>query len=239
LKDKTRIADVAVSTVLYPAQLVVNKVTSWERLEKENQVLRQTNAKLRIENDLLHQAFHRELRIEVLDSFAKDMGDSAVLAEVVAKNPGRLLTSLLINLGERQGISRNMPVFTPEGLVGKISKIYPNHALVQLMTDPQNRVSVLENRTRITGILESPDSRKMFVDLPAHAAVKVGDTIVTSGLGGIYPKGLRVGLIREVTPGEIDVMKKAEIIPFQNPSKVEELFVLRKEVDLVVREYAE
>lgn len=239
LKDKLRVVDIAVSTVLYPAQLVVNKVTSWHRLEKENQTLRMTNAKLRIENDLLHQAYFRQLRIRDLDSFGLHLGDSMLLAEVIAKNPGRLQTSLLINLGEQNGLTRNMPVFTPEGLVGKVSKVYAAHSLVQLMTDPRNRVSVIENRTRISGILESPDSRKLFVDLPAHAVVKVGDTLVTSGLGGIYPKGVRVGIIRAVTPGEIDVMKKAEVVPFQNPSEVEELFVLKKEMDMVVREFSE
>ena len=105
--------------------------------------------------------------------------------------------------------------------------------------DPENKVSVLENRTRITGILESPDSRKLFVELPAHADLKVGDTLVTSGLGGIYPKGIRIGLVLHIFPGDIDVMKKAEVVPFQNPSEIEEVFVLKKKIDWIVREYAE
>lgn len=239
LKDKMRIADVAVSTVLYPAQLVVNKATSWSHLEKENRQLKEANARMRIENDYLRQDFLHKLRLQNLDSVGIVFPDSVVLAQVVAKNPGRLQTSLLINLGARDNLTRNMPLFTPRGLVGKVSKIYDNHSVVQLLTDPESKVSVLENRTRISGIIESPDSRRLYVELPAHADVRVGDTLVTSGLGGVFPKGIRVGRIQKIGPGDIDVMKKAEIIPFQNASEVEELFVLKKNVDWVVREYSE
>ena len=239
LKDKLRIVDVAVSTVLYPAQLVVDKSTTWHRLEAENHILKETNARLRMENDLLRQEFLRRIRMQAMDTAGLGRTDSVVLAEVVAKNPGRLQTSLLINLGSENGVARSMPVLTANGLVGKVTKVYWNHALVQLLTDPQSKVSVLENRTRISGILESSDSRKLFVDLPAHAAVKVGDTLVTSGLGGVFPKGVRVGMIRKIIPGEIDVMKRAEVVLFQNPSEVEELFVFKKVADWVVREYGE
>ena len=239
LKEKMTIADVMVSTVLYPAQLIVDKVTTWDHLERDNIKLKETNARLRIENDLLRQSFLRQLRIEKLDGFGLATTDSAMFAEVVGRNPGRLQTSLLVSLGEKDGVQRNMPVFTPYGLVGKITKTYNNHSVVQLLSDPQCKVSVLENRTRITGILESTDSRKVFVELPAHAAVKIGDTLVTSGMGGVFPKGIRVGIISKILPGELDVMHKAEVIPFQNPFEIEEVFVLKHQMDWVVREYME
>ncbi|HSQ42046.1 MAG TPA: rod shape-determining protein MreC, partial [Fibrobacteraceae bacterium] len=240
LQNKAAIVQVAVSTVLYPAQLVVNKVTHWKHLEYDNKVLREINGRLRIENDLLRQNFLRELRLQNLQNRGMEFGDSLLLAEVVARNPGRLQTSLLISLGPQdEDIQRGMPVFTSRGLVGKVSKVFQGHALVQLMTDPLSKVSVLADRTRITGILESPDSRMLYVEFPAHASLQIGDTLVTSGLGGVFPKGMRVGMIRKLLPGEIDVMQKAEVLPFQNPAEVEEVFVLKKEVDWVVRGFVE
>ena len=239
LKEKMWVAEVAVSTFLYPAQLVVNQVTTWNRLETENKVLKSANARLRIDNDLLRQQFLRSDRMHEMDGIGLEFGDSAILAEVVAKNPGRMLVSLLISAGESQSLSRSMPVYTANGLVGKVSKVFKNHSVVQLLTDPQNKVSVLENRTRVSGILESSDSRVLYVDFPAHASIKVGDTLVTSGLGGVFPKGMRVGVIGRLLPSDNDVMKKVEVRPFQIPSEVEEVFVLKKEIDSVVREFSE
>lgn len=239
LKDKLWIVQKSVSTVLYPAQLVVNQVSSWDRLESDNRMLKTVNARLRIENDLLRQQFLRIRRMDAMSDVKQVFGDSTLSAEVVAKNPGRLLTSILVNEGEEKGISRNMPAFTSAGLVGKVSKVFGGHSVVQLLTDPQSKVSVLENRTRVSGILESYDSRVLFVEFPAHANIKTGDTLVTSGLGGVFPKGIRVGLVSKLTSSDIAVMRRAEVNLFQIPSEVEELFVLRKDVDWVVRGFSE
>lgn len=237
-QEKMHLVECTLTYVLFPAQYIANTLTHWDFVENENRTLRHENTVLRLEIDELRQQLASESRREEHDIQKQQWGDLLIEASVVAKNPGRLQTSLLIDQGANQGIQPGMPVLTPRGLVGKIAKAYLTHSIVQLLFDPQCRVSVLENRTRLTGILESPDSKDLHVDMPAHTLFQKGDTLFTSGLGGIYPKGVMVGTVQLISDGDLGVMQRLHIQPNQKPSKIEEVMVLRLETDWVVKEFA-
>jgi rod shape-determining protein MreC len=100
---------------------------------------------------------------------------------------------------------------------------------VQGLSDPNSKVSVLCNRSRVNGVLEAWPGGKLLVRFPVDADVKLADTLVTSGMGGVFPKGLSVGIIRDphtdAREGD-DILKAWEVKPFQNPDLVEEVFVL-------------
>jgi len=72
--------------------------------------------------------------------------------------------------------------------------------------------------------------------VPTHAGVHAGDTLVTSGLGGIFPKGIPVGTVKEVRKSDLDVMRQMEVSPFQDFSILEEVFVMEKEPDWIIKE---
>ena len=75
--------------------------------------------------------------------------------------------------------------------------------------------------------------------MPAHAGIREGDTLVTSGLGGIFPKGIGVGVVKEMVPHDMDVLSTMVIQPFQEVSQLEEVFIMQKEPDWIVRELLE
>jgi rod shape-determining protein MreC len=80
------------------------------------------------------------------------------------------------------------------------------------------------------------DGVRLTALVPTHAGVHAGDTLVTSGLGGIFPKGIPVGTVKEVRKSDLDVMRQMEVSPFQDFSILEEVFVMEKETDWIIKE---
>ena len=157
-------------------------------------------------------------------------------ARVVGHSPGRFLTTLVINRGTSHGVKENMPVFSMNGLVGKITKAAYTHSRVQLLVDPNLKLSVLERKSRVVGFLESVDGHLLTAMIPSHAGVKEGDTLITSGLGGIFPKGIPVGTVKAVRKSDLDVMRQMDVAPFQEFSSLEEVFVMEKEPEWIIQE---
>lgn len=235
-ESKQDVVDYLFSSALYPTQLIVSKIHFRGDLQREKEALLQENVRLSYELDRMLQAEIENDRLREAFRLPRRADYDIVMGGVVARNPGRLKLSMVIDIGRSQGVEINMPVFTPSGVVGRISKVFPSHAHVQLLEDPSSKISVLENNTRTMGVLETTDSYHFFALLPSHAPLKIGDTLITSGFGGIYPKGMRVGYITGFAPGDLDVLQKVEVQLAQNPSYLEEVFVLLKRAEWILKE---
>lgn len=221
--------DVMISTFLYPAQYILSKTTRTVMIYRENEELKHQNAALRLENDYLVQAIKELPRVEEMEAFGARSRLKLKMAQISAEDPGRFSNNWVINLGKEDSVDANMPVITASGIVGKTAKCYHSHCLVQGLTDPSCKVSVLCNRTRVKGMLEAWPGGKLVARFPVDGDVGAGDTVVTSGMGGVFPKGLLVGIVagehQDASEGA-DILKGMEVKPFQNPHRVEEVFVL-------------
>lgn len=226
----------ALSTVFYPVQLFASSINDFKSLQAENDHLKEENARLRQETYHASEGLQELARLHTLVRFDDKWDFPIITARVVGHNPGRFLTTLVINRGTHHGVKDNMPVFSMNGLVGKISKAMMTHSRVQLLTDPNLKLSVLERRTRVVGFLESMDGRLLSALIPSHAGVAEGDTLITSGLGGIFPKGIPVGTVHKVRKADLDVMSLMDVEPFQEFSTLEELFVMQKEPEWIIQE---
>ena len=230
------IVSTALASVFYPAQMVISSVDEFRSVAHENEMLKEENARLRQETYYASEALQELARLHALVRFDDKWDYPIVTARVVGHNPGRFLTTLVINRGTARGVKENMPVFSMNGLVGKVSKTSLTHSRVQLLVDPNLKLSVLERRTRVVGFLESVDGRTLSAMIPTHAGVKVGDTLITSGLGGIFPKGIPVGTVERIRPSDLEVMQLMDVVPFQEFSSLEEVFVMGKEAEWVIQE---
>lgn len=230
------IVSTVTSTIFYPVQLVANSLNEFRSLADENAHLKEENAKLRQETYHAREGLQELARLHTLVRFDDKWDYPIVTARVVGHNPGRFLTTLVVNRGSVHGVKENMPVFSMNGLVGKVTKADMGHSRVQLIVDPNLKLSVMERRTRVVGFLESMDGHLLTAMVPAHAGVKAGDTLVTSGLGGIFPKGIPVGTVKDVRKADIDVMRQMDVVPFQELSTLEEVFVMEKEPDWIIQE---
>lgn len=230
------VVSAALASVFYPAQMVISSVDEFRSVAHENEMLKEENARLRQETYYASEALQELARLHALVRFDDKWDYPIVTARVVGHNPGRFLTTLVINRGTSRGVKEDMPVFSMNGLVGKVSKAALTHSRVQLLVDPNLKLSVLERRTRVVGFLESVDGRTLSAMIPTHAGVKVGDTLITSGLGGIFPKGIPVGTVTRIRPSDLEVMQLMDVVPFQEFSSLEEVFVMGKEPEWVVQE---
>ena len=224
--------EVMTGTVLYPVQATLSRFDVTLRMHRENARLTRENAALRAENDWLQQALRQAPRLEEMARFRQAVSLRLVPGRVIAQDPGRFQAAWVIDLGSADSVGVNMPVLTSRGVIGKTVKVYHGHSLVQLMADPAFKVSVQSNRSRARGILEADGPERLVARFPAGSDVARNDTLITAGLGGVFPKGLRVGTTgREVTRQEKenqDVMRAFRVEPFQALHTVEEAFVLLK-----------
>jgi rod shape-determining protein MreC len=151
----------------------------------------------------------------------------AVAAEVVGRDASVWFQSLTIDKGERDGLKPGMPVLAPEGVVGMISGTSSHAARVMLLTDPNSGVDVLVQRTRARGIVSGQlEQEAVLKYVKRDEDVKVGDRVITSGLDGVFPKGMPVGHVTEVSRKDRGLFLYAEVTPSAAASRLEEVLVV-------------
>ncbi len=233
--------DRAQSYVVHPlSELVTNAFQGvghiWSRYlylvdtQRNNEALKQEIAGLkneilgfeevRIENERLRQ-------LTSLPEFPKFDG---VTARIIGQDLSSESLGFLINAGEAQGLKPRMPVITADGVVGTIERVFAHSALFTSVQDPAHDVDGLSVRTRARMIVEGKGkplvARLKYLDRAED--VRVGDEILTSGLDGVFPKGLRIGLIVKVDRPRTGILQEALLRPSVDLGRLEEVVVLRR-----------
>jgi rod shape-determining protein MreC len=174
----------------------------------------------RRELELMNQRLKRLLALE------RRLPTRAVAAEVTGRDASAWFQSLTLNKGETDGLRTGMPVLAPEGVVGRISSTSVHAARVLLLTDPNSGVDVLVQRTRVRGIVSGLLEQGATLKYVQRAEdVRVGDRVVTSGLDGIFPKGMPVGRVTRVARKNGGLFLHAEVTLAADASRVEEVLV--------------
>lgn len=153
------------------------------------------------------------------------------MATIQIRDIGSGMNTYVIDVGSEEGIAPYMPVVAPGGVVGFISDVYAHSARVQTMLDPRTAIGVLVQRpeSRVASIVKgniANSTAPQMVDVPKEADVLNGDTLVTSGYGGIYPKGLLVGHVVENKTDSEGYVKNSTVDPSVNFNSLEEVFVI-------------
>ena len=148
-------------------------------------------------------------------------------ARVVGKDATNWFKTVLIDRGSLAGIRRNLPVVAPDGLVGRVVEVTPTAAKVQLITDPVSAAGGLIQRTRVTGIVSGSLGAGLKVRyLPLMADIVIGDEVVTSGMGGVFPKGIPLGRVIAAERRSGALFQEATLAPKVDLSRLEEVLVL-------------
>lgn len=188
----------------------------------------QENARLREENERLLRWQQAALtlgaenaQLRGLLKLAPDAAVSYVTAKVIANSGGAYVRSLMVNAGSGDGVGRGQAVVTGDGLAGRVSEVGSRAARVLLVTDLNSRIPVIVESSHQRAVLAGDNSeRPQLRWLDPAAPVKIGDRIVTSGEGGVFPPGLPVGAVASVQGGV------PRIEPYVELSKVEYLRVV-------------
>ena len=148
-------------------------------------------------------------------------------AEVIGKDPSSWFKTIIIDKGSTDGVGRGDPVVVPEGIAGQIMEVAENYSKVLLIIDRNSAVDSLVQRTRARGVIKGESIRQCTLEYVLQKnEVKAGDTIVSSGLDGVYPKGLRVGEVSEVNTGSSGIFKEVIVNPYVDFEKLEEVLVI-------------
>jgi rod shape-determining protein MreC len=194
---------------------------------EENRQLRHENQLLRGRYVELQERVAASQRLEALLSLRDRMGPETLAARVIGRDASNWYRAVVLDKGERDGIKVEMGVMIPVGVVGRVVKVMPHASVVLLVTDPNNAVTGLIQRTRDEGIVEgTAEGRARMKYIPLLSTVQTGDTVVTSGLTGGFPRGLAIGTITSIQKAEGDLFQTAEIAPEVEMQKIEEVLVI-------------
>ncbi|MBI4553508.1 MAG: rod shape-determining protein MreC [Candidatus Latescibacteria bacterium] len=224
--QQVRVTRIAMLTVLAPVQEALSFIPSFFHLRGENRLLRAELVRLQLQNAALRENSLENIRLRRLLGFKQKTAFTYLPAEVIAHESGRLMNAIMIDIGSRVGVAPNMAVVTPEGLVGRVVEVGPISSVVQLLCDRNCQASGIVQRSRVAGIVSWENGPDFELRLPLRADVRMGDWVVSSGLGGVFPRGLIIGQVVGVSLEDMGLFRRALIAPRVDFSRLEEVFVI-------------
>lgn len=206
------------------------KLTPRRQLERENAMLRRQNAQMKMQLLAAQQTERENQRLRQLVGWKRSKPWKLKLARVVLRDPANWWRAVQIDLGSRDGVNLNDPVMLPSGLVGRVSSVGYDHSQVILLGDPNCQVSAtVDNQAQDTGIVGSSsglDSEVVEMTyLPRHAKVTAGQPVISSDLGGLFPKGILIGHVLDTRLAEYGLYLTARVRLAVNLSALEEVWV--------------
>jgi rod shape-determining protein MreC len=238
LASRTLFFEGLVMSVVIPLQEVIdggvrgvrdlwNGYVNLTRVRSENLHLQQQNAALQRQLQVYQEAYLQQQRLQELLGFHLPTVQQTIVANVVGIDPSQWAEAMTINKGSAHNVRKDIAVVTHRGLVGRTIEIAPHAATVLLLTDRRSAVDALVQRTRARGIVVGKSRRLCelrYVDV--HEDLQVGDTIISSGLGEVYPKGLLIGTVVAVHQKTSGLFHDVEVKPAVDLAKLEEVLVL-------------
>jgi rod shape-determining protein MreC len=199
-------------------------------VSRENEILREKNDALLAKNNALMEEIRRQKRISGLTSHQNKAQQKSIIADIVGRDATQWSKMIFINKGYKDGVTENLPVVTDRGVVGHIIQASSNVSKALLISDTRSAVDSLFQDSRVSGVVVGAGEgicKMKFV--PIGASMKVGDPVLSSGLGGIYPKGLMVGtVVRQIKSNE-GLFQEVTIKPSADLNRLEEVLVLLPE----------
>jgi rod shape-determining protein MreC len=214
------VADRLTSVKTFFGSLAVRRARLKE-LEKEN-------ALLELKSDRLEEVARENRRLRELLGLKEHTPSYVASARVIARGAGRWANTFTIDAGEEAGIEKDMTAVSPAGLAGKVIKTGPGYSLVLLIDDVRFSAAVRVESSRQEAILSGTGLNFcMLKYVSQDIDIKKGEVLITSGLDGIFPAGIKVGYVSNVYPGQ-GFFKKVDVRPYADPSRLEEVMLIRK-----------
>jgi rod shape-determining protein MreC len=216
------------SVFYYPFSSTRTAVAELTDVAEKNEELRQELTEASLMLSMYEEASRENSRLRSVLGFDPPPEYSLLPAEVMSVSGDYMPIAAVINKGAEDSIYVDQPVINRQGLIGRVSSVTTDFATVQLLTDPSNRVAARLAASREMGIIKYTTSEGMLLDnFPIQGTILVGDTVLSSGLGGVYPAGLKVGIVTEVSRPELQPFCDIRVAPLVNFYSIDELFILR------------
>jgi rod shape-determining protein MreC len=229
----------AVAIVTTPIQTVLARVhraafgvwstyRDWKNVRAENRRLRDENQRLRVEALQIGETVDENRRLRRVLALRDRLPLDTVTGEIIAREWGGWVRSITVNRGRHDNIARLTAVISPEGLIGRVVDVRPGASIVQVLTDPASTVGAHVVRTRTPGIVEGEARGTMRFKYMARdgAGIKVGDLIVTSGQGGVFPRGVPIGRVQAIDDRGSALFHYAALAPVVDFGRIDEVLLV-------------
>lgn len=228
--------------VMAPGRWLQNNVDEfWSRyvylvgVRQENEDLTQRVRELELELARVAEKAKSADRLTSLLRFSPEASWEKRGGRVIGQRlgPNAILETLLIDLGTAHGISANDPVISPRGVVGRIARPGLHFSSVLLLSDATSRIPVITSDGRVPAIVQGqgPGAFLEVKFIPRNDPVSPGELLISSGQGGVFPKGIPVARVVEVTPADVSLFQKVYAEPLLALRYYEELLVLSRTPD--------
>lgn len=233
LREALAPAEQGITAVVYHAAGIMTTLRDYGRLQAENQALQQEAAALKAARIQMEEYRLENERLRNLLNYTEAYRHTFdfTVAPVIGRNPSNWYHTLTLGLGAKAGLQKDQVVVTPLGVVGRITAVTPQTAEVLLLLDREGAVGGMVQVNRTPGIVEgSPDYHGylQMVHIARDAPVMEQQVVVTSGLGGIFPRGLFLGTVVKLLPEPDGLMKRAIIEPAVDFDRLEEVLVITR-----------
>ncbi len=197
-------------------------------VSRENEQLRLELQELRSKNLGFREAAATNVSLLELLNLQKSSKSPTVTAQIVGRDPSLWFKTLTINKGSSAGIEKGMPVITVDGVVGQVINLSPSYAKVILSVDPNSAIDAVVQGNRVQGIVKGKGQNYQLYYVLKNNEVVKGDQIITSGMGGVFPKGLAVGIVSDVFNSRRGMFQRIEVSPSVDFRKLEYVSVVLK-----------
>ena len=197
------------------------------KLHKENQILSEKLSNFEAKKHILFELARENERLKELLEFKGNFSLDLLPAQVIGRDATNWNKIIFINKGSRDGVMKNFPVITPEGLAGEVIEVTSKQSKVMTILDSNCRVAALVKPSRTQGIISGTNN--FFCELryiSLREEVGEGNIVISSGQGGIFPKGLIIGAVSSVKKKETDLFQSIRVDPAVNFSRLEEVMVI-------------
>ncbi len=217
------------SRIVTPLRSAVQFVSSIGGLSSKNRRLTRENQRLKAEIAQLEQMKKENKRLRKLVGFKQETDFVTVPAHIIGKSSTDWQAVIILDKGRDDGVMKNMPVVVDGGLVGQVIDSSPKACRVQLITDQKSGVGVQIVETGDTGVLQGQiDGELRLSFISKEVKLTEGDRIVTSGLGGVFPKGIYVGTVQKVGKRAYSLFKEIKVKSAVEFSKLEDVLIITK-----------
>ena len=193
----------------------------------ENKTLSAELQQARALNHQLEEAALSNERLRRLFDLQQKMQQPLIAAQVVGKDPSPWFQSILLDKGGGEGVEKGWPVINPDGVVGIVVEVTTHYCKVMLITDPNSAVDALIQESRARGIIKGGASGSCLLNYVLRKySVSVGDVVVSSGMDGVFPKGLPIGEIAAIVKQEAGIFQDVTVTPYVDFERLEEVLIV-------------
>ena len=225
-----------VTTPVQSALARVNRATlgvwstyrEWKNVRAENRRLREEARRLRVEALRVSETVEENQRLRRLLSLKEAMPLATLSGEIIAREWGGWVRSLTVSRGRADHVTRLTGVIAPDGLIGRVIDVRPGASIVQVLTDPASTVGALVVRARTQGIVEGDPRGTLRFKYMARdgSGIQVGDLVVTSGSGGLFPRGIPIGRVRAIDDRGSALFHYAQLTPAVDFARIDEVLLI-------------